>query len=248
MVAEMPGHRRHDRAGVAFDRRHLAGVMRRKPAADIDHAQIDIGLGEQREHARRSADGAVPLPQIGLLRADMERHAVRIEAEAARLPQEVDRHLGDAAEFARQRPVGAGAIDQDAAENPRPRGRPRQLLELVRAVEGEQAQSRAISKDDVLFLFYRVAERQPVRGHAVIEAQLDFAAAGHVEIGALAVEHGEDRRGRVGLYRIVDAGERQMPAQCVVSLGDGVQIDDEAGGLGRIFGEEARDPLIHYGG
>ena len=31
----------------SLDARHLAAIMRRKAAADIDHAQIDVGLGEQ---------------------------------------------------------------------------------------------------------------------------------------------------------------------------------------------------------
>ncbi len=146
MVAEMSGDCRHDRAGIALDRRHLAGVVRRKPSTDIDHAQLDVGLGKQREHARGRPDGAVPLPEIGLLRADMERHAIGIETEFARSAQQLDCHLGGAAELARQRPFGARAVDEDAAEDLRSRSRTRQFVEFVRAVEGEQTQTRAIGK------------------------------------------------------------------------------------------------------
>ena len=60
------------------------------------------------------------------------------------------------------------------------------------AVEGEQPQPGVIGERDVLFLFDRVAKGQPIRGDAVVEAQLDFAAARDIEIGALALEHGVD--------------------------------------------------------
>jgi hypothetical protein len=82
VVAEMACDRRHHRLGIALHSRHLAAVMRREAAADIDHPQVDIGLGERREHPRRGAHRAVPLSEVGLLRADMERNAVRIEAGA----------------------------------------------------------------------------------------------------------------------------------------------------------------------
>ena len=222
--------------------------MRRKPSADIDHPQIDIGLGEQRKHARRGADGAVPLPEIGLLRADMKRHAIWVETEFSRSAQQPDCHLGGAAELARQRPLGPSAVDQDAAEDLRSRGGPRQFVEFVRAVEGKEPHPRAIGEGYVLFLLDRVAIGEPIGGDAVVDAELDFPAARDVEIGALALEHGDDCGGGVGLDRIIDAGERQMPAQRIVSLGDRLEIDDEAWGLGRIFGEEARNPLIHSWG
>src|SRR6185437_15156636 len=111
-VAEMPGDRPHHRRAIARDAGHAAVVARGKAAADIDHAQGDVGLGEQREHARGAADGAVPLRQVGLLRADMEGDAIGLQTKVARLAQEIDGHLGRAAELARQRPFGAGAIDQ----------------------------------------------------------------------------------------------------------------------------------------
>src|SRR5712671_1835722 len=87
IVAEMPGQRRRHRLGVLLDSRDRAAVARRKAAADIDHAQVDVGFGEQGEHARGGADRAIPLAEVGLLRADVERDAVRIEAELASLPQ-----------------------------------------------------------------------------------------------------------------------------------------------------------------
>ena len=107
----MSGDCRHDRPGIALDRRHLPGVMRRKPSADIDHPQIDIGLGEQRKHSRGVPDGAVPLPEIGLLRADMKRHAIWVKTEFSRSAQQPDCHLGSANALARQRPLSPRAVD-----------------------------------------------------------------------------------------------------------------------------------------
>src|SRR6516162_5014863 len=101
MISEMPGDRCHHRPGVTVDRGHVAAIMCRKSTADIDHSQLYIRLREQRKHARGAADRAVPLPEIGLLRADMERDAVGVEAKVASVAQQFDSHLGSAAEFAR---------------------------------------------------------------------------------------------------------------------------------------------------
>ena len=53
----------------------------------------------------------------------MERDAIGVEAEPVRVLEHVDRHLGHAAELARQRPFGAGAVAQDAAEDASRRAR-----------------------------------------------------------------------------------------------------------------------------
>ena len=124
----------------------------------------------------------------------MEGDAIGVEAEVAGAAQQLDRHLRSAAEFARQRPLGTVAGDEDAAEYLCAGCGARQLLELESAVEGEQPQPRLIGEGDVLFLFDRVAEGQTIGGDAVGEAELDLAAARHVEIGALALEHGDDLR------------------------------------------------------
>src|SRR5262249_3323548 len=52
-----------------------------------------------------------------LLRADVERHADRVEAQSVGMLEHVDRHLRIAAEFPRQRPFGTGAAEQEAAEH-----------------------------------------------------------------------------------------------------------------------------------
>ena len=101
LVAEMMGQCRRHGPGIFRHVRHPAAIARWKAPADIDHAQIDVGFGEQAEHLRRGTDRAVPLRQIGLLRADMERDAVGIEAALTGLAQQRDRHLRRAAEFPR---------------------------------------------------------------------------------------------------------------------------------------------------
>jgi len=102
-----------------------------------------------------------------------------------------------------------------------------------------------MGEGDIFFLLYRVAEGQPVGGDTVVEAELDLAAARHVETGALALEHRDNLRSRVRLHGIVDAGERQVPAQQIVRLRDHVEIDDQTRGLGAVFGKETVDSLSH---
>jgi len=74
--------------------------MGREAAADIDHLQIDISLGQQRKHLRGAGNCAVPLPEIGLLRTHVERHAIGVEAEVAGSAQQLDGHRRSAAKFA----------------------------------------------------------------------------------------------------------------------------------------------------
>src|SRR5439155_6966080 len=111
---------------------------------------------------------------IGLLRADMKRHAIGLEAEFASLVQEIDGHLRRAAELARQRPFGAVAIDQDAAEDARAGSGAAELLQLARAVEGEEADALLVGIGDVALLLHGVAERHPLAGRPLGEAKLDL--------------------------------------------------------------------------
>ena len=114
----------------------------------------------------------------------MERDATGVEADVAGLRSKLERHLGGAAELARQRPVGALAGHQDAAEHPGARRRARHLLELVMAVEGEEPQPRSKAKAMSLsFLIVLPKESRSARPRW--QAEFDLAAAGDVEIGAL---------------------------------------------------------------
>src|SRR6516225_10798574 len=160
--------------------------------------------------------------------------------------QQLDCHLGCAAELARQRPLRPLAGNENAAKDARAGRRPHQFVELVSAVEGEQAYPRTIGEGDILFLLDRVAEGQSRRRNPVAEAQFDFAAARHVEIGAFAFEQGDDFGGRIGLYSVVDAREWEMSTQRLIGFGDHVEIDDEARGLGGMFGKKTCNFLGHY--
>ena len=175
----------------------------------------------------------------------MKGDAIGVEAEIAGSAQQLDCHLGGATEFARQRPLGAITGDQNAAEYARARRRSRQLVEFGRTVESEQPEPRLMGEGNVFFLLYCVAEGQPLGGDTVVEAELDLAAARHVEAGALALEHRDDLRCRVRLHGVVDAGERQVPAQQIVGFCDHVEIDYQARRLGAIFGKETADSFSH---
>ena len=99
-----PG-RRGQRLHMLFGAGRILAVAGREAAADIHHAELHAGLVERREQHRRLAEGHVPLAHVALLRADMEREAVGLEAKPARLQHEVARHIDLAAEFAPERPV-----------------------------------------------------------------------------------------------------------------------------------------------
>jgi hypothetical protein len=108
----------------------------------------------------------VPLLEVGLLAADMEGDAEGIEPPLLGLAQEVLGHLRRAAELLAERPFGAAAIDQNAAEHPRARRHAGELLQLGLAVEGEQAHALLVGPGDVLFLLDGVAEGDAVHRHA----------------------------------------------------------------------------------
>jgi hypothetical protein len=80
------------------------------------------------------------------------------------------------------------------------------------------------------------------------EAEGDLGPAGDVEARAARRQHLDDLRRRVGLDRIINAGDRQIAAQHVVGLADHLEIDDEARRLGRMLGQEAGDLVVHHSG
>ena len=124
----------------------------------------------------------------------------------------------------------------------------RQLAEFGLAVEREEPHARRVGGGDVALLLDRVAERQSFRGRAVVEAQGNLRRARDVKIRALLGQHRDDFGRRVRLHRIIDAGNRQIPAQHVVGLADDVEIDDEARGRRRVLAEETGDLLVHVMG
>ena len=90
------------------------------------------------------------------------------------------RHLRRAAEFARQRPFGARAVAEDAAEHLRARRGAGDLLDLGLAIDGEEADAERIGARDVALLLDRVAEADAVGRRAGGQRLLDLGHARRV--------------------------------------------------------------------
>ena len=118
-------------------------------------------------------------------------------------------HLGRAAELAVQRPQGAFAVDQDAAEHLRARRGNGDLFQLRLAVEGVELHAAGVGPGDVGLLLDGVAEGDPLRRDAEREHLGDLAGRGGVEAGALLGQARQDFLRRVGLHGIEHFGERQ---------------------------------------
>ena len=98
----------------------------------------DAALGAGAEDRRGRGERAVPGLDVVLLRADMERDAVRHQPALVRELQDVGRVVRLAAELARQRPFGAGAVAMDAADDAAAGRGARDLLDLGLAVDRVQ--------------------------------------------------------------------------------------------------------------
>src|SRR6476646_8482651 len=117
LVAEVLAQRAEDRAAVGHDRRHVLQVLGRETPAHVDHGQVDAALGAVAEYLRGHRQRTVPRLHLALLRADMEGDDARLQAQALGDVEHLDSHFRVAAELARQRPFGAGAVIEDAAEH-----------------------------------------------------------------------------------------------------------------------------------
>ena len=229
-------------------RADLGAIARREAAAQVDHAQVDALFGEREEHLRDLAQRLVPLLEVGLLAADMEGDAVGVEPPLLGLAQQVLGHLRRAAELLAERPLGAAAIDQHAAEHARARRDAAELLQLGLAVEGEQAHALLVGPGDVLFLLDGVAEGDAVHRNAGGLDELDLAAARGVELRARGRQARQDLRGRVGLHGVEDVGRRQELAHAPEVVLDHVEVDHQARRLGLLLSEITKDTLGHRWG
>src|SRR5205823_10072088 len=149
LVAEVLAQRAEDRPAVLHDRRHVLEVLGRESAAHVDHRQVDAALGAVTEYGRGHCQCAVPRLHLALLRADMERDAARLQAKALGEVERFDRHFRIAAELARQRPFGARAIIEYAAEYLGAGGGARYLLDLCGAIDSKQANPEREGAHDV---------------------------------------------------------------------------------------------------
>ena len=190
----------------------------------------------------------VPLLEVGLLAADMEGDAVGIEPPLLGLAQQVLGHLRRAAELLAERPLGAAAIDQHAAEHARARRHAGELLQLRLAVEGEQAHALLVGPGDVLLLLDGVAEGDAVDRDAGRLHELDLAAGGGVELRAGGRQARQDLRRRVGLHGVEDVRRRQQLAHAAEVVLDDVEIDHQARRLGLLLSEITKNTLGHCWG
>jgi hypothetical protein len=116
-VAKMAPKRAKDGLPISFDRWHVLEIARREAAAEIDHRKLDAALGEIAEDRRRGLQRAVPDARIALLRADMEGETMGHEPQLMGALEHARRHLRRAAELARERPLRAGPVAENPAEN-----------------------------------------------------------------------------------------------------------------------------------
>jgi hypothetical protein len=215
-------------APIGVHRRHVAQVFGREPAAEIDHGQVDAAIGAGAKDRRCRLQRLIPRRGTPLLRADVKRHAAGFEPQPLRVVEHVDRHLRIAAELARQRPFGASAAEQEAAEDLGARSGAADLLHLGFAVDREQPNAERVGTRDVPFLLDRVAEGDAVGRGAGRQHQLDLSDRGGVEAGAKRGQQRQQLRCRVGLHRIEHAAVRQRLGKGPIVLAHEIEIDDQA--------------------
>ena len=205
--------------------RYLVG----KPAAHVDHGQVNSPLATITEHRRRHRQRAIPSLHLALLRTDMERNAHGVQAQTLGEVEHLDRHLRIAAEFARQRPLGARAVIEDAAEHLRAGSGAGDLLDLGGAVDSEQANAERVGARDIALLLDGVAEGDAVRRRAGGQRHLDLGDGCSVEARAERSQQVQHLGRRVGLHRVEHARVRQRLREDLEVVAHDFEVDHEAG-------------------
>ena len=158
----------------------------------------------------------------------MEGHPVGLEPQAVGVLQHVGGHGRLAAELARQRPFGADAIGQDAAEHPRAGGGTGDLVGLRLAVDGVESDPERVGARDVTLLLDGVAVRDAVGRGARRQHHLDLGNRGGVEARSQAGEERKHLGRRVGLDGVEHLGVRQRLGEGLVVGANDVEVDDQA--------------------
>jgi hypothetical protein len=224
----MLAQRTKDRSAVGFELRRLADILGRKAAAEIDHRERHAAFGAAAEDRGRRSKSAIPGRDVMLLRADMERDAERHEPALLRPFENVGRKVRVAAEFARQRPFGAGAVAMDAADHARAGSGARDFLDLGLAINREQSDAQPECGGDLALLLDRVAVGDALGAGAGGQHRLGFAHRGHIETGAELGEEPENFRSRIGLRGVINGGVGQRLRECMVVLADHLEVDHRA--------------------
>ena len=168
---------------------------------------------------------------VVLLRADMERDAVRHQPALVRELQDIGGIVRLAAELARQRPFGAGAVAMDAADHPAAGSSARHLLDLGLAVDGEQRDAELERGRDLALLLDGVAVGDAVGRGAGGEHVVRLGHRGDVEATAEPGQELEDFRRRIGLDGVEHLGVRQHLGEVQVVLAHDIEVEDEAGSV-----------------
>ncbi len=184
-------------------------IARRKTAAHIDHAQDDALIGKRAEDRCRVSQRTIPSREIRLLRADVERHAVSIEAERLGAAQHVLRHGRHATKLTRKRPFGTFAIGQDAAEHAAAGRNAGNLFHFFHAIDRIKADAQIEGARNIALFLDGVAIRDTVWCRACFQRHFDFSNRGRVERRAERSEQAQDFRRGIGLHRIENARIRQ---------------------------------------
>ena len=243
--AEVVADRAVDRVSVLCFLWDVLQVAGGEPTAEVDHLQLDPARLEGAEDVGRRAERLVPSARVLLLRADVEGDAVRREPLRVRMGQDVDCHLRLAAELARQGPLGARAVAQDAAVDARARRLAGDLVGLGLAVDGKERHAAREGGRDVALLLDGVAERDALRRRAGSERHVDLLHRGAVEVGAELGEQREDFGRRVRLHRVVDAAVGHRALETQVVLPHDVEVDDEARAFRARIAQEIDDTVGH---
>src|SRR5579871_5389784 len=244
-IAEMLAQRPEYGISVGLHGRHFLEVLGRKAAAEIDHGELDAAFRTGAEDRGGRLERLVPSLRTTLLRPDVERHAVRLKAKPVGVFENVDRHRGIAAELARQRPFGSGAVEQEAAEHPRAWGGARDLLDLGPAIDREQANSEREGARNVTLLLDGVAIGNAVGRGAGCEHHFDFGDRSGVETGAEAGQQRQHFRRRVRLDGVVDPRVRQRVGESMIILAHHLKVDHKAWSVVLPAAQKLVDALRH---
>ena len=207
---QQPGRQEAGRAAHrvdgAFDVGVGVGEPGRPAAAEVQRVQRQTARVRLPRHLRGHLDRLGEPAGPALLAPDVEREPGRREAGSRGPLQQVERRRRPAPVLVRQRPVGAvllhGQPDDRAAA-------PRQLVHLLRAVDGERAHAQRGGGLDGGARLHRVAERQAGRVRPGLQGQADLLERGDVEAAAGGGERGQQRRVRLGLDGVEDVDVEQ---------------------------------------
>ncbi len=170
----------------------------------------------------------------------MEADSRTLEAKLHRTNQQFFRHLIRTAKFLAQGPFRAGSIDQNATVNRRVRGDIGQFGQFRFRVEGEHGHASGCSKGDISAALDRVAIGQASRRDPQGQALFNLTTAGDIEIGAFGGKTGQQLRGWVRLYSIMDMGWIQCGSQQTIAFRHRIQVHNQGWAVKTRIGNKIR--------